>query len=323
MNARFSEKDNMVLVLDVARFKYPTYWVSFDLLWESLKPIDPDTRRPRGFALLSKDRRHMTKSALTQLAVNLDSWPTLARIWTEALPADLASRQQEHLTPEQFIAIVLDHIPDQYTNVVENRLSLFLSSPGEIDIPATSQQQQPHQPQLLEDGERVQAYLSDLDTLLHQLSETKLYTIIKQSPSLKQKAQAREKKVALAATAIAAEQESREAAALVASCADAAGCTLPPNLRHLSRAQSSAVSLLSMHPPEHPVNDLTAFLTMFLFAAFEYWPEIWKGAKVVGLEEVVTPPSQNLQRQGVSIREEINFIKGQIEALMELVVDLK
>ncbi|KAI9593999.1 PCS-1 protein, partial [Syncephalis fuscata] len=43
----------MALVLDVARFKYPAYWVPIELLWASLKPIDPDTGRSRGYSILS------------------------------------------------------------------------------------------------------------------------------------------------------------------------------------------------------------------------------------------------------------------------------
>ena len=320
----------------------------------------------------------MTKSALSQLAVNRDSWPTLARILTKTLPEDLASRQQQHLSPEEFIAIVMDHIPDEYTSVVENRLPLFLAPPLEgCDTPqlaAAAQQQQ--QPGSGDADERVQSYLADLDALLHHLSETKLYSVIKQSLSLKRKVQARDKKLELAAAAITAEEESMEAAALAASlanstaingarsdsisrrasimrrgswkggmaqlrdvkedevkdavpagdplCHRADGCTLPPNLRRLSHAQSSAMSLMNMHPPEHRVNDLTAFMTMFLFAVFEYWPEIWKGVNIPGLEEVVIPPRKTSQLAGgVSIAEEINFLKGQIEALMELVGDLK
>ncbi|KAJ1502856.1 hypothetical protein HMI56_002472 [Coelomomyces lativittatus] len=45
---------NEVLILDVARFKYPPYWVSFDLLWEALLACDPVTDSPRGYIVLKK-----------------------------------------------------------------------------------------------------------------------------------------------------------------------------------------------------------------------------------------------------------------------------
>lgn len=43
---------NQVLVLDVARFKYPSYWVDAELLWRAMAPIDLDTGLPRGYHLL-------------------------------------------------------------------------------------------------------------------------------------------------------------------------------------------------------------------------------------------------------------------------------
>ncbi|KAF9388573.1 hypothetical protein CPB97_000791 [Podila verticillata] len=43
----------MVLVLDTARFKYPSYFVSVKELWKSLFPIDVETGSSRGYFLLS------------------------------------------------------------------------------------------------------------------------------------------------------------------------------------------------------------------------------------------------------------------------------
>eukprot|EP01137_Pigoraptor_chileana_P027619 Opistho-2@829 len=45
---------DMVLVLDVARFKYPPYWVKVDLLWKAMLVHDPITSRSRGFFLISR-----------------------------------------------------------------------------------------------------------------------------------------------------------------------------------------------------------------------------------------------------------------------------
>ncbi|KAF9148614.1 hypothetical protein BG015_009637 [Linnemannia schmuckeri] len=46
-------KAGMVLVLDTARFKYPSYFVSVESLWKSLFPIDAETGSSRGYFLLS------------------------------------------------------------------------------------------------------------------------------------------------------------------------------------------------------------------------------------------------------------------------------
>lgn len=43
---------DMVLIMDVARFKYPPHWVPLQALYEAMQPIDPDTSRPRGYMML-------------------------------------------------------------------------------------------------------------------------------------------------------------------------------------------------------------------------------------------------------------------------------
>ncbi|KAI9016224.1 Phytochelatin synthase-domain-containing protein [Hyaloraphidium curvatum] len=50
----WSPADDRVLVLDVARFKYPTYWADVRTLWESLGRVDSVSGRPRGFVVLSR-----------------------------------------------------------------------------------------------------------------------------------------------------------------------------------------------------------------------------------------------------------------------------
>ena len=47
------EKD-LALILDVARFKYPPYWVKIEELYEAMKGIDPVTGKPRGYSIIKK-----------------------------------------------------------------------------------------------------------------------------------------------------------------------------------------------------------------------------------------------------------------------------
>lgn len=49
----YNEENDMVLVLDVARFKYPPYWVDAEQLWEAMCSIDPETNQSRGFFVVS------------------------------------------------------------------------------------------------------------------------------------------------------------------------------------------------------------------------------------------------------------------------------
>jgi glutathione gamma-glutamylcysteinyltransferase len=46
--------EDLALVLDVARFKYPPYWVKLDALASAMRDIDADTGRARGWVLLEK-----------------------------------------------------------------------------------------------------------------------------------------------------------------------------------------------------------------------------------------------------------------------------
>lgn len=43
----------LILVMDVARFKYPAYWVRVQDMFEAMCPVDPTTSLPRGYLLLS------------------------------------------------------------------------------------------------------------------------------------------------------------------------------------------------------------------------------------------------------------------------------
>lgn len=52
----YSPSKDMVLVMDVARFKYPSYFVSVPELWRAMTHVDVETLKPRGYVLVS-DRR--------------------------------------------------------------------------------------------------------------------------------------------------------------------------------------------------------------------------------------------------------------------------
>ena len=42
-----------VLILDVARFKYPPHWVPLAMMWRAMQRLDPETGLPRGYMVLS------------------------------------------------------------------------------------------------------------------------------------------------------------------------------------------------------------------------------------------------------------------------------
>jgi len=50
----YDAKGDRVLILDVARFKYPPYWVSVESLYEAMKPKDSATGRSRGYFVMKR-----------------------------------------------------------------------------------------------------------------------------------------------------------------------------------------------------------------------------------------------------------------------------
>ena len=49
----YDSASDRVLILDVARFKYPAHWVDLNLVYESLRALDSSTGKPRGWAVMS------------------------------------------------------------------------------------------------------------------------------------------------------------------------------------------------------------------------------------------------------------------------------
>ncbi|GLD96591.1 hypothetical protein PINS_up005274 [Pythium insidiosum] len=54
----------MVLLMDVARFKYPPHWVKLSMVHRALQQQDPCTKGPRGLVILQKDTRTSTATAM-------------------------------------------------------------------------------------------------------------------------------------------------------------------------------------------------------------------------------------------------------------------
>lgn len=55
--AAYHAGSDSILVMDVARFKYPCYWVSVADMYEAMRPVDITTNQPRGWFVLSPPER--------------------------------------------------------------------------------------------------------------------------------------------------------------------------------------------------------------------------------------------------------------------------
>ena len=60
------ERD-LVLILDVARFKYPPFWVPMHELWEAMATNDAVTSEPRGYFVVNSKSASAVDTAFDQL----------------------------------------------------------------------------------------------------------------------------------------------------------------------------------------------------------------------------------------------------------------
>ncbi|CCI42660.1 unnamed protein product [Albugo candida] len=67
---------DMVLLLDVARFKYPPHWVKLSLIFEAMQQIDESIGLPRGLVILKSD----VKNCLSQNELSKSMDPAAAKM---------------------------------------------------------------------------------------------------------------------------------------------------------------------------------------------------------------------------------------------------
>lgn len=107
------ERD-LVLLLDVARFKYPPHWVPLSLLWQALEPIDPTTNRCRGYITLQKSG--YPHNTFFQVALNLQQWSEIAPGFSIVIPAVLKTAQPN--SPVAAISMILQSFPETYSTIL-------------------------------------------------------------------------------------------------------------------------------------------------------------------------------------------------------------
>lgn len=115
----FNKERNMALVLDTARFKYPSYFASADMLFESMKPIDKETGLPRGYFVLKRGstKRCSNHLSLCRLTHSIGvSNPKLANLFCSQLPKHLKEINPSSLVDA--ICHILRFIPAEYSALI-------------------------------------------------------------------------------------------------------------------------------------------------------------------------------------------------------------
>lgn len=152
----FHPGTNMALVLDTARFKYPSYWCSAKVLYESLMPIDKETGLSRGYFILSYDdlnppvslchTQSQTATSTTPPLLNPErttlpsdappsactsapsintstklNWSALAKVFCQKIPEDMWVEKPQTL--KEVVSLVLRNIPREYSNIIGQRVT--------------------------------------------------------------------------------------------------------------------------------------------------------------------------------------------------------
>ncbi|MEO7330493.1 MAG: phytochelatin synthase family protein [Minicystis sp.] len=89
----FHRARDLVLLLDVARFKYPPHWVPLSLIWEAMQPADPVTGKPRGYLRMQRGEEHADSSC--RLAAEPGSFSTVAAELAGSFPEAIAAERPD------------------------------------------------------------------------------------------------------------------------------------------------------------------------------------------------------------------------------------
>ncbi|TXG63859.1 hypothetical protein EZV62_010853 [Acer yangbiense] len=98
---------DMVLILDVARYKYPPHWLPLTLLWKAMDTPDETTGRPRGFMIVSGLQK--APSIVYTLGCGHESWISVEKYLTEDVPRKLRSEYVKDV--EDLLSLVFKAAP--------------------------------------------------------------------------------------------------------------------------------------------------------------------------------------------------------------------
>lgn len=105
---------DLVLLMDVARFKYPPHWVPLALLWQAFESIDPVTGKDRGYILLQKST--LLQETVFRVGLNFQEWASISPYFTTIIPVALSEANAN--SPITAIKVILRNLPD-YAEIIQ------------------------------------------------------------------------------------------------------------------------------------------------------------------------------------------------------------
>lgn len=150
--------EEWILVLDVARFKYPAYWCPLELMWQALDTVDDISGLKRGYAILCTDRQggHLCSEIsipgdlLVQIKLNKMSLRALQRAtkafdWTQSSVEDLvksaafapfsSSVELACIQDEALVASrAVEHEDERATDTVQQKQDIIRSQISMVEL---------------------------------------------------------------------------------------------------------------------------------------------------------------------------------------------
>jgi glutathione gamma-glutamylcysteinyltransferase len=93
-------EEDLVLILDVARFKYPPHWVPLELLYKAMQTVDVSTNKTRGYLLVSKSSTLFHTSLFCRVNVNQSNWKEFIDDYVEKMKTILKQENVKELIKE-------------------------------------------------------------------------------------------------------------------------------------------------------------------------------------------------------------------------------
>lgn len=95
----YNPKKDLVLILDVARYKYAPYWVSVELFYKSMCKVDSEAGHSRGWCILTKLKNQSISLFFQQIQhdINTDTFISSILSFNDKIQDAIKNKEFEHL----------------------------------------------------------------------------------------------------------------------------------------------------------------------------------------------------------------------------------
>ncbi|KAF5738976.1 Glutathione gamma-glutamylcysteinyltransferase 3 [Tripterygium wilfordii] len=153
----YHAESDMVLILDVARFKYPPHWVPLTLLWEAMDTTDEATGQRRGFMIIS--RHHKPPSILYTVSCRQEGWNSITKYLSVDVPLLLKGGDVKDV--QNVLSIVFKSPPADLRNFIKWVAEVRRQENGSVTL-----------------SEEEKGRLAIKEEIMKQLRETELFKYV-------------------------------------------------------------------------------------------------------------------------------------------------